>query len=358
MKEEMKTGQEEIIRSQEKNLEQLRNEIKTQKQECEKKFRVHERKIEDLHQQNVGFTQQVDYEFRKMEHKITKHEKITDQKLTELDNKVEKYSEEVETIKEEIRGEARFTKAKIHKIMVRPESELYQRPKKFDGNLRNGHPINFIKAVENYLKNFEITDQERVNIVMELLEGNAKSWSQLRSREWRNINEFKEDFMKQFWSEQNQDKIKLRLATPKLYDSRRGNYVDHVWYWVGETAHIQPPLREEQLVHALTRHFPQEVENILIGSGEKTVQNLVNMLERIQEANPNFRRNVQGTRNSENQDRRDYRQNQERRQVNVVEYGRGRNEQNPSGWRYPNRRYYEERGPQRRRNEDNVQGNE
>ncbi|KAF2896519.1 hypothetical protein ILUMI_09657 [Ignelater luminosus] len=82
--------------------------------------------------------------------------------------------------------------------------------------------------------------------------------------------------------------LKIQIHTPRIYNQRYGKYVDHVWCWVAKTAHLQPKLDEQSLVEAICRHFPCNIENILIGSRASTIQQLVRTLGRVQETNGYF----------------------------------------------------------------------
>ncbi|XP_031350119.1 uncharacterized protein LOC116175898 [Photinus pyralis] len=367
----MEAGQEQIIKTQEKNIEQLRNEIRGQKQECERRFTIHEKKIEGLHQQHVGFTQQVDYEFKKVEHQIAKQEKITDQKITDLDNKVERNTEEIEEIKEKIKEEKPINTQKASTIIYKTEGLTTLKPKKFDGSFRSVHPVNFLKSLENYWMNMHLKEQ-KMNIMEDYLEGCAKAWTDLHQSEWRNFKEFKREFLEQFWSTEKQNKIRHQLNTPRLYNARNGSYTDHVWYWVSKTAHLEPRIKEDQLIEALVDHFPRDIQMVLYAAQAKTIKNLTEILEKIQETNRDWRRDSNRpetrdqdqrpyqNRNRENQDRRENRQQYERRdqdqrnyqnrnnyqqdnrrEANPVNYGRGRGNYGAYSRSYDDRRQHE-----------------
>lgn len=134
-------------------------------------------------------------------------------------------------------------------------------------------------------------EKNKLSIVTDYLEGNAKAWAGLNQKEWSNFEKFKEAFIKQFWSEDAQGEVKFRLSTPKIYNRRYGSYVDHAWHWVAKATYLEPPLTEKQLTGAIIRHYPREIETILVASQAQTVATLIRILERIQTSEYNERPN-------------------------------------------------------------------
>ncbi|KAK9759152.1 hypothetical protein QE152_g164 [Popillia japonica] len=102
-----------------------------------------------------------------------------------------------------------------------------------------------------------------------------------------------------YWSDNVQKRVLAELLRPRLYNAKLGTMTHHAWYWVKKTQYMDPPVGQKLLIEALIRHYPTEVEDILLGATIETVdptevedillgatietvEGLINLLERIQ----------------------------------------------------------------------------
>ncbi|XP_031346454.1 uncharacterized protein LOC116176294 [Photinus pyralis] len=150
----------------------------------------------------------------------------------------------------------------------------------FDGQSKVMQPLEFLKFLENAWKNVNITEENKLNITMRKLSGSAKMWADISNTDWNCFENFKQDFMEQYWSQKIQDEVRMKIMGHREYQSRNGNYVDHARYWIKQAMHLNPPMEERQIVNSLSKHYPKEVERALVSAG---VKNKKEMLEKLDE---------------------------------------------------------------------------
>ncbi|KAK4885468.1 hypothetical protein RN001_001739 [Aquatica leii] len=167
----------------------------------------------------------------------------------------------------------------------------------------------------------KINEVNKIDKATECLEGDARIWAECYMQRWQNFEEFKEDFSRQFWSQDQQERIRASIYEPRIYNRRNGNFSQHIWYWVDKTQHLEPPIPEKILVNALCKHFSYETETALIASRVTSVEELLEVLKGLENRNDGRQHRqgeVVGRRNEERRDRDGYRVH------HVNRYQRGR----------------------------------
>lgn len=225
---------------------------------------------------------------------------------------------------------------------------------KFDGSRRALHPIKFMKKLDEYLDMMRTKGRRQLVTAIECLEGDVRIWAECNSHDWSGLEDFKRSFVKQYWSQKAQEKVRAELYRPRVYNSRYGSYTHHVWYWVDKTQHLEPAVSEEILVTALSKHFPLSVERTLISAMIKTKEDLLEVLSRIEDneregenSNGNNRYGDNNGRNfinnnNRNRQQEDFRANNNNsyeRRDNLRGRGRGAYAVQFSGRSSPPRRY-------------------
>ncbi|XP_031340992.1 uncharacterized protein LOC116169104 [Photinus pyralis] len=307
---EIQATRAEMEYSQKKAYEKWDEKLEMHTTRTTSKFEEQEEIIQDIQAKHGNFKERVKDAIVEIEGSMKKNEE-----------RIDHQDEEIGIIKANLEARPAKETNSHPAIIYKADHLLHQKPKKFDGNIWTIHPVSFLEGLENYLRHFDKKDETKLSYAKEMVEGNAKAWADLNRNNWKTWEEFKDAFIKNYWSEEVQGKIRLQIATPRLYQAKFGKYTDHVWFWVNKTNHLQPPMRESQLVDALSRHFPREVEHILIGSAVNTVKQLINTLERIQTSNQKTRPRYNGPNRSQENTREEPERQEQRRQVNYIRGG-------------------------------------
>lgn len=166
------------------------------------------------------------------------------------------------------------------------------------------HPKVFITRLKQHLQTLHIqTDVKPV--VQELMKGNAEFWFELIVDGFETIDEFESLFLKQYWSEHTQQKIRFNLFNGKYNDNlgiSRENYVMRKFYNI---KYLEPKFTEGEMVRYIARHFKDDIHSVIITQRIDTIDMLVDYLRNIDDHYSGWK-NVRRENNREN-----YRENQQ-----------------------------------------------
>ncbi|XP_031358914.1 golgin subfamily A member 6-like protein 22 [Photinus pyralis] len=199
----------------ERNRQELQYQTKMMVEELKYEVKEEEKKLEERVQSDIkrsiqetnGKLKAVETEFGRQQQEI---QIVLEEKLVRNHAEVE---ELLETQQEKIRecetgvGELKTQWEENQKkprpinptsIIYKADHLLHQKPKKFDGNIQTVHPISFVESLENYLRNFEPNEDNKLAYAKGMVEGNAKAWADLNRNKWKSWEDFKEDFIKQY----------------------------------------------------------------------------------------------------------------------------------------------------------------
>ncbi|KAJ3622230.1 hypothetical protein MTP99_002755 [Tenebrio molitor] len=115
----------------------------------------------------------------------------------------------------------------------------------FEG-LRRQNPMKFLRAVEEYGHSFGLNSPRLLGIAVDCLKGNAKHWTEIYRDNWRTYEDFKGDFLKTYWSAQQQRDIRFQISTGR-YDETKGTMLSHFTYFVDMAKMLTTPLSEEKI---------------------------------------------------------------------------------------------------------------
>lgn len=198
----------------------------------------------------------------------------------EIHRKVDKVQKEVEKNKQEVEkkveGMNNGTQITVGKIVEERKLPTYSASNK------GTHPQEFLEALERHFKIRGTPDDRKLDFAIDQLEGDVSIWAQNKKSKWKNWGDLQRDLLEMYWSDNVQKRVLAELLRPRLYNAKLGTMTHHAWYWVKKTQYMDPPVGQKLLIEALIRHYPTEVEDILLGATIETVKGLINLLERIQ----------------------------------------------------------------------------
>lgn len=140
------------------------------------------------------------------------------------------------------------------------------------------HPVDFVNRVEHEFK-LSGTSFERFKYNLgEKFEGTSLVWSQAFLITFENFQQFKDSFLRQFWSDTKQMDLRLKLQSGK-YTDKNGTLVKHFLTYVSMAKHLIPPLSEQLLIATIARHFPPHIASVLVGT-----VSIEEALERLRQA--------------------------------------------------------------------------
>lgn len=93
-------------------------------------------------------------------------------------------------------------------------------------NDKEVHPIAFLEVLTSYLKKLP-TQGSEIDIVQECQTGEARNWSRIYRERWVTYDDFKRDFLKTFWSEVDQFKVRRDIVSNQWDQKENPTMLSH-----------------------------------------------------------------------------------------------------------------------------------
>lgn len=155
-------------------------------------------------------------------------------------------------------------------VLTQPET-----PPSF-GGLRS-NPIRFLQELETYFKKVNLQEIQQLEVAMDCLTGSARNWATIYRRVWRTFEHFRSDFVRTYWSEQEQQKLRHRIFT-ETWTNDKYTMMDHFAYFVNMAEQLTNPFPETELVSHLIRHYPVHIQSLWLLSRKTTLAGVAEFL--------------------------------------------------------------------------------
>nr|XP_023020466.1 uncharacterized protein LOC111509030 [Leptinotarsa decemlineata] len=292
VKEEMKESMRESMEGVKANMDRLEEMVQT-------KLEKNKQEMAQLYR---------DFE-NKMQHKNDEFYSNTKQDIVDINNSIYKNSENIQKVRTEIKNNNKEVLGKIkyvndrleintnstneiinekdeenknkfitleNKIREIEENGLktkvettyiglcqnVQNNNKFEGNIKKLHPIVFIKILKNKINN-KIKGEEMKDIIRQHLVNQPCIWFNSQENNIQTFEDFENLFIRQYWGENAQLKIRDKLQFGKFDECRSQNYNNYAIQLYATAQYLQPKMREDEMVGYISRHFRQEIFEII-----------------------------------------------------------------------------------------------
>ncbi|GLV47882.1 hypothetical protein CBL_21331, partial [Carabus blaptoides fortunei] len=153
------------------------------------------------------------------------------------------------------------------------------KPKFTDGATMN--PVKFLEKLEKYCAKLKIPGDQQLDTATECLAGSALDWADVYKSGWKNFNDFKTDFLRSYWSENEQNKLRYRISTAKWDSRRNDSMMNHLTHYVSQAKLLTSAIPESILVSELIRHFPSNIQSLwMAGNKGSTVTALAEFIQK------------------------------------------------------------------------------
>lgn len=145
------------------------------------------------------------------------------------------------------------------------------------------HPKVFIKNLQEMI---EILP-EGSNIksyIRDRLKNDAEIWYSIVEEKYNTFNEFVDLFLSNFWGEHQQSKIRENLFNGKYRENvgcTREKYILKKYNYV---RHLEPRMPDTEIVKYLSRHFAEDIRDVILIQGIDTIERMLQYLRRIDDA--------------------------------------------------------------------------
>lgn len=217
---------------------------------------------------------------------------------------------------------------------------------------RKIHPKVFIKNLREYIESLP----EGVNIkanIRNSLKGDAEIWYSIVEDKYESFEEFAALFLTNYWGENHQSKIRENLFNGRYLENigfSREKYILKKYSYV---RHLEPRMPDSEIVKYFSRHFSENIRDVILIQGIDTIEKMLQYLRRIDDVKNQGRKQE----NEEDKQRGKEEIQNVKREMERNNYIKNRYEQNRNytyNKRYDDRynRNYEYRGNGRPRSEE------
>lgn len=145
------------------------------------------------------------------------------------------------------------------------------------------NPIKFLEKLKKYIR--AIGGSERaLEIAEESLGPPAQNILGIYRDRWVSLEDFEADFLRVYWNERAQEKVRIRLMNSIWDRSKSLTMEEHFAEQIDSARKLTIPLSEKDLVNCVMRHFPADVQRIWFTRGNNvTIFSAAEFLREIEQ---------------------------------------------------------------------------
>lgn len=168
------------------------------------------------------------------------------------------------------------------------------------------HPMDFIEDLQKYLTKMNYQDAA-LDTALDCLSGEAKNWSKIYSEKWQNFEEFKFDFLNQYWGREAQNQVKRRLGSQRWTSQNGKKMTEYFTELFSEAKRLTSYSNDDAIVEDIMQHYPQEIRRLWVTKEFRGAIEAVRFLKNIESVSGNEERHSQNEqRQYKQQDRSRY----------------------------------------------------
>lgn len=166
---------------------------------------------------------------------------------------INKVMESIEQEKDTEKG-VELTGVECKQVIYNVRNINLEKPKFGDKEL---NPVTYLEDLELYLRRAGREGKE-IELIQECLVGDARDWARVYQSRWKDLSDFKKDFLKTFWGEKEQNDLR-RSIVQGTWD-RTTSMLNHFLRITGKAQLLSFKIPEKQLVADLIRQYPKYVQ--------------------------------------------------------------------------------------------------
>jgi hypothetical protein len=153
-------------------------------------------------------------------------------------------------------------------------------PNSYDSS--NQNVLHFLRDLDEYCKIKNVPEALKLPIAKRAVTHPiAKSWFITVYGELNGYEHFKTLFTKFLWKSPTHSRIRCSIYQDKFTRQDGESMTSHYLRYANLAANLQPPMTEEDLMGALTLHYPIVVQRSMISGNMKTPQDAINLLGKL-----------------------------------------------------------------------------
>ncbi|KAI5632379.1 hypothetical protein NE865_14900 [Phthorimaea operculella] len=148
----------------------------------------------------------------------------------------------------------------------------------------NKHPVTFLEELESYLKK-AAKEANELDLVQECLVEDARNWANVYKGRWKNLGDFKADFLATYWGENEQSELRRRIVQGSWDKQETPSMLTYFLRFTSRAGLLNYKIPEKQLVADLMRHFPKYIQQVWANSDITTIIGTAEFLRNMDSIN-------------------------------------------------------------------------
>jgi hypothetical protein len=145
------------------------------------------------------------------------------------------------------------------------------------------NPVFHLKQLDTYIKLKNIPNECKLSIVFRSLNGiTSKQWAETMVNQFTNYENFKQEFLKVWWSTSQQSLVKCSLYQDKYNQQSNLTLSAHFLKYTTLASYLNPKPSEVEIIEALRYHYPPHIQRTLLNNQLKTIGETLEILRRLE----------------------------------------------------------------------------
>lgn len=259
------------IRGATKKIDRQIKEMRAQQERNNEEIRATVNNVCET--QNAKLTQ-VDDEIKRIKDSLSdtaeKVESVSVEKGKRLDEINTKLTQVADN---QTRLQTRMSQYDINPI-ARGEPSETQRDITFNGE--DQFPMEFLGEMENLQATYYADDQTKW--IGRHLTGGAAVWWRLVKGQINNFAQFKEVFMRKYWSDTHQEAVRDQLEYGRFHSNGKRNMVEYMEHQLLKSRQLIPVISDQHLIKKLARHYDREIQIAVVTRGVRSISEFGTLL--------------------------------------------------------------------------------
>lgn len=230
---------------------------------------------------------------KKIETQVDKIREDVDQVLkTKIDNIETKildndkqYTANLNVLAEKVNTETHQIREQISKIQGSNVQHVYTSVPQVESKVqfygdKSVHPKIFIKNLQESVE-ILYEGSNIKSIIRNSLKKDAEIWYAIIEDKYETFEEFAVLFLSNFWGENEQSKVRENLFNGKYNNNKGCSREKYILLKYNYVRHLEPRMPDMEIVKYLSRHFSDDIRDVILIQGMDTIEKMLQYLRRI-----------------------------------------------------------------------------
>lgn len=143
------------------------------------------------------------------------------------------------------------------------------------------HPVAFVRQLEQYFTLAGVHGDFQLACALDCLEGAPAVWGEAFRQDFKDFDDFRAAFLKEFWGEQRQRDVRMGLYGGTYSRSVALSMADYFLQLVTKARYLTPPMHDGEVIAVALHHYPLAIERTLLAANPSSVAEALALLRKL-----------------------------------------------------------------------------